>query len=331
MSLFRSRPRPDRRADETTLFFATDVHGSEVCFRKFVNAAQFYGADLLVLGGDLTGKVVVPLVESRPGVHLAQAHGRTETIEADGLASFERDAHDMGLYTRRMSAEEYEHYRGNPDAVQQLFEQVMHHTLIRWMEYANEKLAGTDITIVTAPGNDDPYSIDAVISEHGGDKFRLLEGEVLDVAPGVEMLNTGYTNKTPWDTHREYPEEVIAEHVSEMVARLRDPSTAIFNIHVPPHDSKLDTAPLIGQDLQVKGGAGGPQTAPVGSTAVREEIERHQPMLSLHGHIHESGGAIRIGRTTSINAGSEYPQGVLRGVLVTVGHGDLVRYQATTG
>jgi Icc-related predicted phosphoesterase len=76
---------------------------------------------------------------------------------------------------------------------------------------------------------------------------------------------------------------------------------------------------------------GGEVTGPVGSTAVRAAIEEHQPLLSLHGHIHESGGAVRIGRTLAINAGSEYGEGVLRGVLVTVGGGKVLRYQATTG
>jgi uncharacterized protein len=330
MGLF-SKKRRQKRADETTLFFATDLHGSEVCFRKFVNAASFYEADALVLGGDVTGKLVVPIVGGEGGPYRARLHGQPVEVGRDGLPAFERQVHDMGFYTERMSEAEYRHYRDSPAAVEQLFEQVMHRTLIRWMEYAREKLAGTGVRIFTAPGNDDPYSIDEVIREHGGEDFLLLEGDIVEVAPGMEMLNTGYTNKTPWDTHREYSEEEIAEHLEKMAAGLRDPETALFNIHVPPYDSKLDTAPLLGQDLGVKTSVGGPQTAPVGSTAVREAIEKYQPLLTLHGHIHESAGTVRIGRSTVINAGSEYTQGVLRGTLVTVGHGEIVRHQATSG
>ena len=44
------------------IFFATDIHGSEICWSKFLNAAAFYKADLVVLGGDVTGKIMVPIV-----------------------------------------------------------------------------------------------------------------------------------------------------------------------------------------------------------------------------------------------------------------------------
>ena len=37
-----------------TIFFSSDVHGSEKCWMKFVNAAKFYGAQALVMGGDIT-------------------------------------------------------------------------------------------------------------------------------------------------------------------------------------------------------------------------------------------------------------------------------------
>jgi Icc-related predicted phosphoesterase len=230
-----------------------------------------------------------------------------------------------------MREDELERYTGDPEAVEGLFTELMHATLIRWMDHARQKLAGTGVRILTAPGNDDPFSIDDVIREHGGGHFQLLEGEVYEVAPGHEMLNTGYTNVTPWNTHREYSEEQIAAHLKEMTARLERPEQSIFNIHVPPYNSALDTAPALGDDLAVRTSMGAQVTAPVGSTAVREALEEHQPLLSLHGHIHESGGMTRIGRTVAINAGSEYGEGVLRGLLVTVGGGKVLRHQATTG
>jgi Icc-related predicted phosphoesterase len=147
----------------------------------------------------------------------------------------------------------------------------------------------------------------------------------------METLSTGYTNITPWDTHREYSEDQIRAHLKQMTDRLAHPERAIFNRHVPPYNSRLDTAPLLGQDLKVKTAAGAQVTAPVGSVAVREAIEQIQPLLGLHGHIHESGGSVKIGRTTAINVGSEYGEGVLRGVLLTIGDGKLLRYQAVTG
>lgn len=319
-----------RREGELTMFFASDLHGSEICFKKFVAAAGFYKADLLLLGGDVSGKVVVPIVKSSRG-YVAQFHGNTEQIAGDGLAEFERRAWNSGLYTEVMEPDEYNSYVERPQDLDALFERVMRRTLKRWIEYAHVKLADTPVRILNAPGNDDPAEVDDVIREYGGERFRFVEGEIVEVAPGIEMLSTGHTNRTPWQTHREYSEDEIATHLKQMTERLEHPESAIFNIHVPPYNSRLDTAPMLGQDLKVKTSAGAQMTAPVGSTAVREAIEKVQPMLSLHGHIHESGGSVKIGRTTAINVGSEYGEGVLRGLLVTVGDGKLLRYQAVTG
>jgi uncharacterized protein len=334
MALLRRRRHgrgPGQDPDATTLFFATDLHGSETCFRKFVAAARFYGADLLVLGGDLTGKLVVPLVAQPGGRWRAWVHGRERLLDEAGAAELERRARVAGSYTRRMGPEEHQRLEADPGAVEGLFAELMAETLRRWLDYANEKLDGSPVRILTAPGNDDPWLVDDVLRDHGGERVALVEGEVVEVAPGHELLTTGWTNKTPWDTPREYPEEAIAERLERLAGKLSNPASAIFNLHVPPYDSRLDTAPLLGQDLRVRTSMGAVVTAPVGSTAVRAAIERHQPLLSLHGHIHESGGAVRLGRTLAVNAGSEYGEGVLRGVLVTVGGGKVLRYQATSG
>ena len=333
MALLRRRRSRGQGADPeaTTIFFATDLHGSETCFRKFVAAARFYGADLLVLGGDLTGKLVVPLVSAPGGRWKAWVHGRERLLDEAGATELERQARVAGSYTRRMTPEEHQHLEAHPEAVEELFAELMAATLRRWLRHADERLAGSDVRILTAPGNDDPWMVDGVLAEHGGERVVLAEGEIVEVAPGHELLTTGWTNKTPWNTPREYPEEAIAQRLDDLAAGLANPAAALFNVHVPPYDSRLDTAPLLGQDLKVRTSMGGEVTAPVGSTAVRDAIERHQPLVSLHGHIHESGGAVRLGRTLAVNAGSEYGEGLLRGVLVTVGGGKVLRYQATTG
>jgi Icc-related predicted phosphoesterase len=333
VALLRRRRSGGSGADPeaTTIFFATDLHGSETCFRKFVAAARFYGADLLVLGGDLTGKLVVPLVSQPSGRWKAWVHGRERLLDEAGATDLERQARVAGSYTRRMTPDEHQHLEADPEAVEELFAELMAATLRRWLRHADERLAGSDVRILTAPGNDDPWMVDGVLAEHGGERVVVAEGEIVEVAPGHELLTTGWTNKTPWNTPREYPEEAIAQRLDDLAAGLANPAGALFNVHVPPFDSRLDTAPLLGQDLKVKTSMGGGVTAPVGSTAVRDAIERHQPLVSLHGHIHESGGAVRLGRTLAVNAGSEYGEGVLRGVLVTVGGGKVLRYQATTG
>ena len=103
-----------------------------------------------------------------------------------------------------------------------------------------------------------------------------------------------------------------------MAERLERPERAVFNLHCPPRETHLDQAALLDDDFRpvVKGG----QIAmtSVGSTAVRDAIELYQPMLGLHGHVHESPGTQRIGRTLTINPGSEYGDGVLRGVLLNL-------------
>jgi Icc-related predicted phosphoesterase len=331
MGLLRKKPPPPRGEGERTIFFASDLHGSQVCFRKFVAAAKFYGADTLLLGGDISAKIVVPIVSTGPGRYAAQFHGREERIDDTTIDDFEQRAANSGLYTERMEPDEYQHYVDHPAEVEQLFGRVMRRTVQRWIEYAKTRLDGSGVVIYNAPGNDDPKEVDEVLLTHGEDRVRFVEGEIVELAPGMEMLSTGYTNVTPWDTHREYSEDEIRAHLREMTGRLTHPERAIFNIHVPPYNSRLDTAPLLGQDLKVKTSAGAQVTAPVGSVAVREAIEEIQPLLGLHGHIHESGGSVKIGRTTAINVGSEYGEGVLRGVLLTIGDGKLLRYQAVTG
>lgn len=330
MGLLRRRERPTA-SEETTIFFATDIHGSEVCFRKFVAAADFYGADLLVLGGDLTGKLVVPIVARDGGGFEAELHGEAVTVREEDLDLFERRIADEGLYTARIDATERQRLEDDPEAVESLFLRLMCERLARWMEYAGEKLEGGPIRILTTPGNDDPPEIDAVIREGGGETVLLVEDELYEVCAGHTMINCGHSNRTPWDTPRELEEDVLAEHLEAMAARLADSAGALFNIHVPPFDTGIDTAPLLDEEMNVRTSAGAQLTTAVGSTAVRELIERHQPLVSLHGHIHEAGGSARIGRTLAINPGSEYGDGVLRGALVTVGGGELRRYQATTG
>lgn len=331
MGLLSRRKEIPRSESERTVFFASDLHGSEVCFKKFVAAAKFYRADTLLLGGDISAKIVVPIVSTGKQQFAAQFHGREEHLDQTTVSDFEQRAANSGLYTERMQPDEYQHYADHPEDVEDLFDRVMRRTVQRWIEYAKTKLDGSPVVIYNAPGNDDPPAVDDVLLTHGDDRLRFVEGEIVELAPGMEMLSTGYTNPTPWDTHREYTEDEIRAHLRQMIGRLEHPDRAIFNIHVPPYNSRLDTAPLLGQDLKVKTAAGGQITGPVGSVAVREAIEQAQPLLGLHGHIHESGGSVTIGRTTAINVGSEYGEGVLRGILLTIGDGKLLRYQAVSG
>ena len=317
--------------DTVTLFFATDLHGSEVCWRKFLGAAGFYGADILVLGGDFTGKLVIPLVEIGAGRFRARFLGKDQEVDRDSLPLLERRIADSGFYSEIVDPDRMSDLEQDPAKVETLFEQLMTARLIEWIKAAREKLSGSGIRIMTAPANDDPFFVDEIIAEHGDDIFLNVEDQIVEIAPGHEMISTGYTNRTPWDTPREYDEDVIAAHIEQMVDRIARVDTAIFNFHPPPRGTTLDPAPRLNDRLEVVSSMGATVMDHVGSSAVVDALYRHQPLLSLHGHIHESAGQIQVGRTVAINPGSEYGEGVLRGALVRLGGGRIHSYQATSG
>lgn len=295
------------------IFFATDIHGSEVCWRKFLNAGAFYDASVLILGGDMTGKALVPLVQDggRTEAELAGDRYVLETEEA--VREMEARIAARGFYSARMSRGEVAELQADPQKVDALFTECMGATLERWVAFADERLRGREMRCYVCPGNDDRFDVDDRLRRSAC--VEVSEGRVVEVN-GVEMISTGWSNPTPWETHRECSEEDLADRIEQMVALLRDPARAIFNLHCPPYGSKLDEAPALDADLRPM--YGGQAVRPVGSTAVRDAIMRHQPMLSLHGHVHESRGVARLGRTLALNPGSSYESGVLHGALLEV-------------
>jgi len=295
-----------------TIFFATDVHGSEVCWRKFLNAASFYGADVLVLGGDMTGKAMVPIVERGGGRYELTLDERPQVLNGeDELRAMERRIADRGLYPARVEPEHAEKLSEDEELVDALFKERMLETASRWMEIAAEKLGSDGVRCFVCPGNDDVFEIDEVISD--SEEVEICEGRVIDV-DGFSLASSGWTNHTPWETHRETSEEELAQRIESIVAEVPDPERAIFNLHAPPYDTGLDDAPAL--DDEMRPIRGGQSLEPVGSTAVRAVIEERQPLLSLHGHVHESRAAVRLGRTLSVNPGSAYDEGVLQGALI---------------
>ncbi len=296
------------------LFFATDIHGSERCFRKFLNAGSFYGADVLVMGGDMTGKMLLPVVALEDGRYAATIAERERVVDADELPALKAMIANSGFYAHECSVEELAALRDDPAAVDALFRSLMTDTIERWLGLASERLNGR--VCLMAPGNDDPAFVDALLD--GSSVVVNPEGRVTALPGGYELISCGTSNPTPWDTPRELPEEALGDLIEASAVLVERPERAIFNLHVPPRDTPIDQAVLLDGELRPVLESGSPVIAGVGSSAVRSAIERHQPMLGLHGHIHESRGEARIGRTVSLNPGSEYGEGVLRGVLVTL-------------
>lgn len=315
---------------ESKVFFATDIHGSDRCFRKFLNAGKFYGVDAIVLGGDITGKMIVPVVEEGAGRYYAQLFGRKRVVDADGLPGLNKFIADAGFYPQPMTTEEINVLKDDPAGVSDLFRKLISATMTQWIELAQERLAGSRIQCLIAPGNDDPLFVDDVL---GSSPIVVNpDGRLVELPGGFPMISVGYSNRTPWDSPRELDEEDLAALIDSEVAKLADPSRAIFNLHVPPKDTPIDQAVALDSEFRPVMRGGAPYITGVGSSAVRDAIATYQPMLSLHGHIHESRGEARIGRSLALNPGSEYSEGVLRGVIITLSEKKGVRgYQLVAG
>ena len=311
------------------LFFATDVHGSEVCWRKFINSAKHYEVDVLILGGDMTGKAVVPIVQQNAGRYRFLMQDQRHEFEgAEELARSERLIRDHGYYPVVMSEDQVHEYTQQPEKLDAVFEEAMRDTMQQWVAFADERLAGTKIQCIVCPGNDDKHDIDEILAMSS--QIQVGEGNVIDLPENYQLVSSGWTNPTPWDTPREEDETALRARIDAVVVQAdAPPERMVLGLHAPPYDTALDVAPKIDwETLHVQG----QDQAHVGSSAVRAILEDVQPLLSLHGHIHESRAAIRIGRTLAINPGSSYVEGVLSGVVVELDGKDKVkRYRLTSG
>jgi Icc-related predicted phosphoesterase len=276
----------------------------------------------------LTGKVLVPIVEV-DGHWEMSFLGRHEVLRSlEEVTEAEKRIRFNGFYPYRCGPEELARLEADRDYADAVFRRLMRESVARWVRLAEERLRGTGVRCFVMPGNDDEFDIDDALA--GSDVVVNPDGAIVEI-DGYQLLSLAWANPTPWNSPRELPEEELAARI-ERLARELDPSLpVIFNLHCPPYDSTLDSAPQLREDLSVVMVGGQPNMIPVGSRAVREAIERYQPVLSLHGHIHESRGAVRIGRTLCINPGSAYGEGVLHGALVRLEDDRVASYQLVSG
>ena len=310
------------------IFFATDIHGSEVCWRKFLNAGAFHKADVLVMGGDMTGKAMVPITKHNGGWRVTlQEQEHVLPTEGD-VAAMEKRISDRGYYPIRLSADEMAAWQADPTLVDARFKAEMLGQVQRWMALADERLAGKGITCIVSPANDDIFEIDPVIA--AAQLVQLGESNLIAL-DGFSLVSTGWANPTPWNTFRELPEDELRLRIDGLVASVPDRGRAIFNFHAPPYGSNLDGAPQIGADMRYV--SGGQALIPVGSHAIRDAILEYGPVLSLHGHIHEGRGAVKLGRTLAVNPGSTYEDGVLQAAIVDLDpkKGEVKRYLLING
>ncbi|MGH6736729.1 MAG: metallophosphoesterase family protein [Methyloceanibacter sp.] len=323
--------KKDKAANgEVKIFFASDLHGSNVCFKKFVNGAKFYGADVLVLGGDLTGKAVIPIAEQQDGTFLALQHGEAVHIkDKAALDDFVKRQGNIGFYPVVMSESEYQALKSDAIGQAALFKRLVLERVREWAEFAAAKLKGTDIPLVALPGNDDFHEIDDILSQ--APHFDFHEMQVCEFKGGYQMLYCGGSTPTPWDTEREYSEEQFISRFAELLPQVADMSRCIFNVHVPPFGTALDTCPKLDGNLQVVYEMGLPAQTHAGCKALVDVIKQHQPLLGLHGHVHEGRARINIGKTVCVNPGSVYPEGILQGAVITLQQGEITQASLTQG
>jgi Icc-related predicted phosphoesterase len=321
MPLFGNNP--------TRVFFTTDLHGSTVVFKKFINAGKFYEAQVLILGGDMIGKMIVPIVNQGSGRFTANYLGKLyDLVEGEELDKLEMIFENSGLYPVRLSPEEVQAYKDDRSLVEKRFAELAKERLSRWLDIAEERLRGTGIRCYVQPGNDDPYEVDSVF--HSSEIIQNVDGRLIQLDDNHEMINVGAANQTPWNCPRDKTEEELEQLIEKVASQLKNPAQAVFNLHVPPYDTSLDIAPELDDNLTpTLSLSGGFKMVPVGSKAVRKAIEKYQPLISLHGHIHESRGAQKLGETMCINPGSEYGEGILRGVVLEISHKGLDSYTFT--
>jgi Icc-related predicted phosphoesterase len=320
--------RPDLVA-KTRIYFVTDLHGSSMCFRKFLNATAVYKPDVLVLGGDVAGKAIQSIVHQGGERWHCRFIGTDYDVETGpDLAALEKLINDHGYYAYRAEPGELEGMR-DAGTLDGLFLRLMDERLTGWLQLADERLRPKKLPLYFMLGNDDPVELAELLDRAPWGVHD--EGKVVWLDDEHEMISWGYANITPWHSHREQTEAQLTASYEHLGSLLTRPERAVFNVHVPPFGTQIDEAPKIDANLQVQAVLGQVQMVPVGSMAVRDWETNHQPLLGLHGHIHESSGIRRLGRSVIINPGSDYSTGALNGALVTLDRDKVSGYQLVRG
>jgi Icc-related predicted phosphoesterase len=315
----------------TRIFFATDIHGSDRCFGKFLSAAKTYKANAIILGGDITGKMIVPIVKEAAGNYRVYFLGSENNLTGEKeLELMMKSIRAIGYYPRITDEKELSELTQDPQKVREMFQKMMMESVKRWIALAEQRLRGTGVRCFVSAGNDDEHYIDSIL--RSSDYVVYPEGQVVNLDERHEMASCGFTNMTPWKCPRDISEEELQAKMEALMAEVNDKSNCILNFHCPPYGTTIDMAPKLTDDLKlVLEPGGGMETAPVGSLTVRQIIEKYQPLLGLHGHIHEAKGVAKIGRTMCVNPGSEYTEGILKGFLAELDDKGIRDYIFTSG
>lgn len=161
MKLRSRRPR----AEQHRVLFVADLHSSEITFRKAMNAVGVYEATALVIGGDLTGKQLVPVVQGADGWRATVLNEECAGHEDDDLAPLLARIRDLGQYPVILTEAEFDTYSADPDVVETRFAEECHAQVRDWMERLADRFAGSNIPVYVTGGNDDYFSIEPILSD----------------------------------------------------------------------------------------------------------------------------------------------------------------------
>ena len=311
------------------IIFASDFHGNEMVWRKFLNSASMFKCNWLIMGGDLTGKVLTPIVLQPDGTYKADFLGQTHTIQASGLEDFRRLVKDHCYIPYVCDQKQFEALEKAPqDEIENIFADLECKTLKEWLDIIPKKLTN-DVKVLIHPGNDDKFELDEVIKANS--YVTYAEESVVSLDGEHEAACLGWSNPTPWNSPRECSEEELMTKLEKLASQVQNVDRSLFCLHCPPYESQIDQAPLLDKNLRPVMEGGRPKLIPVGSKSVRAIIEKYQPLLGLHGHIHECRGFMNIGRTRCMNPGSEYTEGILSAYLIEIDGEKIKRLQRVEG
>lgn len=297
------------------IFYSSDLHGSRKCWLKFLATPKYYGADVIIVGGDLTGKFIVPILRMPNGTVDATFMGIKRRLKSErDISKLKEHIANAGQYAAEMTPDDHDRYARDPALLDGLFRRLTYERVEEWVTLADQQLRGQNVRCFVSAGNDDFFEVDQALTQ--SQTIEVHDGRLVELG-GFEMFGLGCANITPWNCPRDVPEEELRARIDQLAGRVSRMDRAIFGIHAPPYGTRIDEAPKLTEDLRiVLDGTGAPVMVSSGSTAVRDSILEYQPLLGLHGHIHESSGIRQLGRTTLVNPGSEYAEGILRGALI---------------
>lgn len=311
------------------IVFASDFHGNLVVWRKFLNSARMFKCDWLIMGGDLTGKVLTPIVLQPDGTYRSEFLGETHTIQASGLEDFRTLVKDHCYIPYVCDQKQFDWLnQASQDDVEKIFAELECQTLKEWLDLIPKKLT-SDVKVLIHPGNDDKFELDDVIK--ASPYVTYAEESVVNLDGEHEAACLGWSNPTPWNSPRECSEEELSEKLEKLASKVQNVDRSVFCLHCPPFESQIDQAPLLDKDLRPVYEGGRPVYIAVGSKAVRDIIEKYQPLLGMHGHIHECRGFMNIGRTKCMNPGSEYTEGILSAYLIELDGVNIRKLQRVEG